>query len=143
MRNPELVILEGDYFTPEEINIIQSDPELMGQWATVATVGTGIAKGVGKVFKKLGIGKRIRAKRRARVDKWKKKILAERARKQAALIQKQRIQSLIARGQASMDPKNRSIAVRPAKAGIDQNQMLMIGLGSAAALMLLMAMKNR
>lgn len=136
---PELVILEGDQFTSEEMQIIRSDPELMGQFATVAT---GIATGVGKVFKTLGIGKRIRKKRRGRVEKWKKKILAERQKKQAAQMQKMRLQEMHARGQLRMDPKDRSISVRPATAGINQNQMLMIGLGSAAALMMLMAMKK-
>lgn len=80
--HPELVMLEGDnenediYMSPMELKYLSRyDPEIMGQVVTGAKIGALVGKGFSRLFKRIG------KKRRGRVDKWKKKIRAQRAKK--------------------------------------------------------------
>ena len=93
--HPELVMLEGDnenediYMSPMELKLLSRyHPELMGQVVTGAKVGALVAKGFQRLFKRVG------KKRRGRVDKWKKKIRAKRAKKLEQQREQLRLQQM-------------------------------------------------
>lgn len=93
--HPELVMLQGDndnediYMSPMELKYLsQFDPELMGQVVTGAKIGALVGKGFQRIFKRIG------KKRRGRVDKWKKKIRAQRAKKLEQKREQLRLQQM-------------------------------------------------
>lgn len=96
--NPELVMLEGDeydYMTDSELEYMGGiDPEMLGYIVTGAKVGALAFKGLGKLFKRIG------KRKRGRVDKWKKKIIADRMKKRAIANEQLRLQQIQQRWQS-------------------------------------------
>ncbi len=103
--HPELVMLQGDnenediLMSPMELKYLSRyDPDLMGQVVTGAKVGALVAKGFQRLFKRVG------KKRRGRVDKWKKKIRAARAKKLEQQREQLRLQQMTQTYQAHQAP---------------------------------------
>ena len=108
--HPELVMLEGDdefediYMTPMELKYLSRyDPELMGQVVTGAKIGALVGKGFKRLFKRIG------KKRRGRVDKWKKKIRAQRAKKLEQQREQLRFQQMTQTYKAHQAPQAMNI----------------------------------
>lgn len=110
---PELVMLQGDnetediYMSPMELKYLSRfDPDLMGQVVTGAKLGALVAKGFKRIFKRVG------KKRRGRVDKWKKKIRASRAKKLEQQREQLRLQQMTQTYQAQQRAPGQTMNVQ-------------------------------
>lgn len=124
--NPELITLEGDekeYLYPNELDIIgKENPDLLGAVITGAKVGALAVKGLGRLFKAVG------RRKRARIEKYKKKILAERRKAQDKRIEQMRFQQYRQRGQEQFAPG----------ANVANKNKILIGAGLALALLMML-----
>lgn len=132
--HPELVMLQGDneneniYMSPQEVRYLsQYHPELMGQVVTGAKIGALVGKGFQRLFKRIG------KKRRGRVDKYKKKIRAARAKKLEQQREELRFQQMTQTYKAHQ---------QPAQQAMNMQNLQKLAIPALVGIGLLMALKK-